>query len=643
MFYFLIWVRSHRYHGLKPLTYSFNKRLQIGSVVKVEMQKSIVLGFVSSITIKPKFNTKEIIEALDIPPLPNHLIKLAEWLIEYYPAPLGIITQNLLPENIITKNLLIDNKKQAIPKTKDLLRLNNDQKNAVEAMSNRNNYILHGITGSGKTRVYIELALREIELNRSVFILTPEISLTTQLFNSFQKVFGSRVLVTHSKQTPKERRQVWLKCLFSKEPLIIIGPRSALFMPVNNIGLIVLDEAHETSYKQEQAPQYITSRVAAKLASLANSSLILGSATPLVTDYYLSKAKNRPIIELKSLATLNNHPKNNIKIVDKKDHAQFSRSINFSQELLSAISDTLAKKEQVLLYLNRRGTARLVMCDNCGWQALCPRCDIPLTYHGDKHQIRCHSCNYHLVAPSSCPVCKNVNVVFKSSGTKAIVEEIKQFFPKNSILRFDTDNIQGENFEQKYDDIVNGKVDIIVGTQMIAKGLDLPKLGLVGIILADTSMYLPDFSSEERTFQLISQVLGRIGRGHRPGFAVIQTYHPDQPILKYAINGDYEAFYNSEIKRRQQFLFPPFCYLLKVTFRRSSIKSAEQAANRLKEDLVGKYKVNVEGPAPAFHERFQDKFQWQLVIKALSRNELIKIISILPGNLSYDIDPMDLL
>jgi primosomal protein N' (replication factor Y) len=223
------------------------------------------------------------------------------------------------------------------------------------------------------------------------------------------------------------------------------------------------------------------------------------------------------------------------------------------------------------------------------------------------------------------------------------VEEVERLFPNARIARFDTDNARAERFEHHYEAIKKGEVDILVGTQLLAKGLDLPKLSTLGIILADTSLYMPDFSAQERTFQLISQVLGRIGRGHVAGKAIIQTYHPDHPVLRAAISGDYEGFYKTELESRKQFLFPPFCYLLKLTARRANIKSAEQAAQKLKGEIEGHYKVRVEGPAPSFYERLQNKYQWQLVVKATDRQELIKVIQNLPANWSYDLDPMDLL
>ncbi|MEK7059133.1 MAG: primosomal protein N', partial [Patescibacteria group bacterium] len=421
-------------------------------------------------------------------------------------------------------------------------------------------------------------------------------------------------------------------------------PRSALFSPVQKLGLIVLDEAHENTYKQEQAPQYQTGRVAAYLAGITRSTLVLGSATPSVSDYYLAQQKNKPIIKLTKLAQEQAYDDTEVVVVDRKDHSLFERSPYVSLPLVKAIEDALSRGEQTLLYLNRRGTARLVMCQSCGWQASCPNCDVPLTYHGDHHQLRCHSCSYHADTPSVCPTCGHPDVIFKTAGTKAIVDDVQRLFPQARIARFDTDNAQAERFEQHFEAVRSGSVDILVGTQLLAKGLDLPRLSTLGVLLADTSLYLPDFSAQERTFQLIAQVLGRIGRGHVAGHAIIQTYHPDHAVLVDALAGNYQRFYERELAERQQFLFPPFCYLLKLTARRATIKSASAAANKLKDEIQATgYHVRVEGPAPSFYERFQNKYQWQLVVKASSRTELLKIIANLPANWSYDLDPMDLL
>jgi primosomal protein N' (replication factor Y) len=645
MYYYAVWVRSSRYHGNEPLTYASATRLSVGSIVEVELQRNMVLGVVSSVVDKPKFQTKEINLNFDLPPIPPSLIKLCQWIITYYPAPLGVVTQQLIPGKFSAKQLeLITEIPNPVFEMDSLPPLNMEQVLALANMQDSETYLLHGRTGSGKTRLYMELAAKVLKDNKSAIILTPEISLTSQLGSNFKSVFGKNVVVMHSKQSQGQRQKAWLDCLRADQPLIIIGPRSVLFAPVKNLGLIVLDEEHEGAYKQDQAPHYQTSRVAAYLAKQTHSSLILGSATPLITDYFLAQQKNRPIIELKQLANQNSDHKVETIVVDRKDNSLFNRSPYLSQRLIEEIELGLTNGEQSLLYLNRRGTARLVMCENCGWQAVCPHCDIPLTYHGDNHEVRCHSCNYHSKAPVNCPSCLHPDMVFKTAGTKAIASEVQKIFPNARVARFDTDNLKADSFEQNYDDAREGKIDILVGTQMLAKGLDLPKLSLVGVLLADTSLYIPDYSAQERTFQLINQVLGRIGRGHIAGKAVIQTYNPDNKILNFAIKSDYKNFYEAELLERKQFLFPPFCYLLKLSVRRTSIKNAESAANKLKNMIESDgYKVRVEGPAPSFHERFQGKYQWQLVVKAVVRHELIKIIENLPSNWSYDIDPMDLL
>ena len=645
MNYYFVWVRSNRYHGNTPLTYSFSGRLGVGSVVQVELQNQLVMGVISAIADKPKFKTKPIAKVLDLPTLPKHLLRLSSWLLQYYPAPIGILSQSLLPATMSDKRIAgyTANSFEA-PDLSGLPALTSQQKLALKTMDKRDSYVLHGITGSGKTRLYIDMAVKAIASGNSAIILTPEISLTSQLANNFRRVFGERVVVIHSNLTPSDRQKAWLKIIKSDDPLIVIGPRSALFMPLKDIGLIVLDESHESAYKQEQAPQYQTGRVAAYLAQAARASLVLGSATPAVADYYLAKEKSKPIVVLDKLAQTSDHKPTNVTVVDRKDYSLFTRSQILSTELIKAIELALNNQEQTLLYLNRRGTARMIMCEKCGWQATCPHCDVPLTYHADNHHLRCHSCTYNAKAPGNCPDCGHHEIIYKTAGTKAVVSEVEKLFPNARVARFDTDNSLGDSFERNYEQVKNGEVDIIIGTQLLAKGLDLPKLSTLGVLLADASLYMPDYTAEERTFQLINQVLGRVGRGHVAGRAIIQTYNPEHPVIIDAINSNYQNFYEREIFQRRQYLFPPFCFLMKITFRRASAKSAEESANKLKNQIKSEaFSVNVEGPAPCFYERFNGKFQWQIIIKAKDRSELLKIIKILPANLSYDIDPIDIL
>jgi primosomal protein N' (replication factor Y) len=373
--------------------------------------------------------------------------------------------------------------------------------------------------------------------------------------------------------------------------------------------------------------------------------LVLGSATPLISEYYVAQQKQRPIITISTLATAHTTVVQQ-HVVDIKDRSLFDSSVHLSRPLVQAIQTALARKEQTMLYLNRRGTARIALCLVCGWQALCPRCDLPLTYHGDSHQLLCHTCGFRDQAVSSCPVCGNSNLVFRSAGTKAIADEASRLFPQARIRRFDTDNLKADRFEQHYEAIKNQEVDILVGTQLLAKGLDLPMLTTLWVVLADSSLAIPDFTSQERTYQLITQVLGRVGRGHaKHGTAIIQTAQPDNPIITAALTGDWSAFYNQEIKERQQFRFPPFCYLLKLSCRRASAEGARRAAANLKQQLhkLG-LSIEVDGPTPSFHEKLGNTYEWQLVVRSKSRSSLLEIIKVLPrSGWSFDIDPINLL
>lgn len=643
MYFYHVWVRSLRYRGHDPLTYSFGQKLPVGTLVRVPLQKDHVLGVVVALTDKPAFAVKNIETAYDFLPLPTELLTVASWMQQFYASPIGVIAQQLLPANIT--NI----RKQPAPKAPKhavtLFQLTIEQEDALKHITSPNTYILHGKTGTGKTRIYIELTKKALQKGKAALILSPEIGLTSQLSRNFIGQFGEKVILLHSRLTPKERQEAWLKVLNTTTPLVVIGPRSALFSPLKNIGLLVVDESHEPAYKQEQAPYYHATRIAARLAREHGSILILGSATPLVTDYFMAEQLGKPILRLTQAATSTHETSLTQTIVDIKDRSLFSRGSYLSDTLIEAIEDTLKRGEQTLLYLNRRGTARLVVCENCGWQAVCPHCDLPLAYHGDSHSLRCHVCGYQQVPPTNCPSCGQPKITFRSIGTKAIVDEIKRLLPSAVTQRFDTDNKKSERLEQHFDTIHAGKVDILVGTQVLAKGLDLPHLATVGVVAADSSLAIPDFTAAERTYQLLTQVLGRIGRGHRDGHAIIQTYVPDSPLLHAAINDDWDSFYRGELIERRKFLFPPFCHLLQLTCRRASARSAEQAAQKFIAELHLKMpNLIIEGPAPSFHEKVQGKYQWQVVVKSTNHTDLILVIGLLPtSGWSYNIDPVNLL
>jgi len=645
MSYYHVWVRSTQYRSNEALTYKFEGKLSDGAIVEVPLRKQKVLGIIVKAVSRPDFATKSILTTFPLNPLPRTTLSLATWLKEYYYSPVGVIMQQFLPGTLKLADQQIKDTATAVKLKSSLLPdLTEEQRSALKLITKPDTYIVHGRTGSGKTRLYLELAKQTLDSGRSILVLSPEIGLTSQLAINFRQVFGDRVIVLHSQLTPKERQKAWLAVLEASSPVIVIGPRSALFCPIKDIGLIVVDESHDSAYKQEQPPYYHANRVASQLSHIHKATLIFGSATPSVTEYYLALEKHKAIIQLEHLAIPQSF-EHNVVVVDLKDREQFPRTSHLSLALIQAVSNSLKRKEQVLLYLNRRGTARIILCQNCGWQALCPHCNLPLTYHGDSHRLQCHVCGHHEALLSVCPNCGNAEIMLHGFGTKAIVEEVKRIFPEARIMRFDTDNSKTDRLENQYQHILDQEVDILVGTQVLAKGLDLPHLSTLGVIAADSSLLLPDYTAQERTYQLLTQVLGRIGRGHVVSQAIIQTYHPHSILLQSILQGNWKSFYEAEIKERQRYFFPPFCHILKLTCRRASIGSAEKAANALKNLLLSKkLGVQIEGPAPAFHEKVGGKYYWQLVVKSYKRSNLLRVIDLLPqSGWSYDLDPIDLL
>ncbi|GAC1392449.1 MAG: hypothetical protein NVSMB46_08350 [Candidatus Saccharimonadales bacterium] len=646
MHYFEVFVSSNRFHGSTALTYEYPVDIERGQVVTVPMQNQRILGLISRPVQKPSFPTKSIIAVITAVPVPTTHFELLEWLQNYYPAPLGTLLQLFLPSSLLQKS------KSNIPPSVenhspvDLPSLTTEQKNAMEVIQTapRQSVLIHGNTGSGKTRLYQECAKKVLLEGRSVLVLTPEIGLTPQLIESFERAFPGRTITIHSHLTPAQKRTVWLRILQSPVPLIIIGPRSALFTPLQSIGLIVVDECHDNAYKQEQMPYYEAAKVAGKLAAIHKAQLLLGSATPLVADYYIFQTKKLPIVRMTQQAANDTASTPTVEIVDLRDRTQFSRSQWLSTKMLDGIQRSIDEQQQSLIFLNRRGTARLVICQECDWQALCPNCDLPLTYHADIHRLQCHNCSYHSKAPTMCPHCQSIKILFKSIGTKSIVSELQRYFPKAIIRRFDSDTIKADSLEHGYHDINDGKIDILVGTQVLSKGLDLEKLTFVGIVIADTSLYFPDYTAEERSFQMLTQVMGRVGRGHSYGHIVLQSYHPDSRTLELAIQKNYLDFYQQQIAERKKYTYPPFCFILKLQCARSTSKAAESASLKLLGEIQRKnLPIELIGPTAAFTEKSNNKFYWQIIIKARNRSILTTLIPSLPSQWNYDIDPLHLL
>ena len=647
MFYEVIPAKLIGQNAVDVLTYSSEENLNPGHLVLIPLRNSKIPGIVVKKVAQPEFKVKPIEKLLYNEPLPLHLFKSIFWLSNYYLNPLPSVASAILP-NGLEKNR---RKSANMAKPKNTLKtqniaLNLAQKQALERIESTETAtkLLFGVTGSGKTNIYLKLAENALKAHRSVILLVPEIALTSQLVQVFEQTFKNNIVLLHSRQTDRERHQIWEKVLKSEQPEIVIGPRSALFAPVKNLGLIIIDEAHESSYYQENTPKYSTTRLASQIASTLSISCILGTATPLVSDYYLARERSA-LIELKTKAKKEAQPAK-VYIIDLKDRALFSKNRYFSNPLINSIKTNLENHHQTLIFHNRRGSAPLTICEHCGWQSLCPSCYLPLNLHLDTYQLICHACGHTEKVPLNCPECHSENIVHKGFGTKLLESELKKLFPSAKIIRFDADNKKSETLDALYDQVKNGDYDIIIGTQTVAKGLDLPLLATVGIAQADAGLSLPDFASEEHTFELLTQVIGRVGRGHlNTANVFIQTYQPDHPAVTCATTSDYETFSNYLLKNRKLAKLPPFSYLAKISITYKTEATVLKYIKLYQKELKKAPKISVSTPTPAFHERSTSGYTWQLILKSPSRKALLDaLLSIKKSpNLKITIDPPSLL
>lgn len=627
-------------------TYTSESRLQIGTLVVIEVGKKSFTGVVLRAVTKPKYETKLISSIIETTPLPEQLVDLAKWLSAYYGTHLATVLQTLLPRGIqkTRRERKITTRETLRDRTNIVF---TDEQNSaittVETMS-PGTALLHGVTGSGKTHVYIELAKRTLARGQSVILLVPEIALTSQLVDEFSHHFDNTIL-THSRQTEAERHAAWRDSLTTDMPRVAIGPRSALFLPLAHVGMIIIDEAHEPSFKQEQSPRYSALRAASVLASYHSAKVVLGSATPAIADYYLAEQSGRPIINMVTRAR-DNAVAPTIDLVDMTKRANFKQHRFLSDKLLAQLTKTFVDGNQALVFHNRRGSASTTLCENCAWSAMCTRCFIPLTLHADKHHLRCHVCGVIENVPTSCPECGAADIIHKGIGTKLIESELRKLFPDKVIARFDGDSESGESIEQKYKELYSGEIDLIIGTQVIAKGLDLPKLRTVGVIQADSGLSLPDYGSSERTFQLLAQVIGRVGRSHHPTAVIVQSYQPTHPAVVDGLAQNYADFYKKTLAERQHSHFPPFTFLLKLTCVYKTETAAVKNAQKLAHELRAKAMPDVQilGPTPAFYERQHDTYRWQLTLKSPKRADLVAILAYLPpAHWQYELDPISLL
>lgn len=629
---------------LENLTYLQNPDCSVerGDIVNVSLGKRNVKGFVvqksienSSDQIESKFKLKEIISIdPEWPRLHDPFLKWLEWIAEYYIHPLGQVIQLSFPPLRKTTQKRKSNRAPVIPILEKTIRpeLTSEQKKCVDAISATPDFavhLVHGVTGSGKTEIYLQLFEKCIQQNKKGLFLVPEISLTPQLVNRFVERFGDQVAVLHSQLTDRERTNQWWE-IIEGEKKILIGARSALFCPVQNLGLVVVDEEHESSFKQDEKLKYHGRDCAVMLGKFSNCPVILGSATPSLESWKNAQEKKYFLHSL--LSRVADRPLPEIDIIDlraEKDNQKRPQNLPFwlSESLYKKMLLAIENKEQVALLLNRRGMANLVFCQSCGYSADCPNCDISLTLHAKSHLV-CHYCDYHQNFTLKCPQCSSGELTALGLGTELIETDLKKLFPDLEIARADRDEIQSRlDMENLIADMENEKINILVGTQMIAKGLDFPKLNLVGLVLADVGFNLPDFRATEKSFQLITQMSGRSGRHvsalGASGQVVVQTYNPEHESLTFAKNHDYLGFVTQELQARSPLSYPPFQKMISFRIQSMSQELAQQTVQLIKSralSLQQKFsehfsEIQILGPAAAPLAKIKNIYRFHMIIK----------------------------
>lgn len=550
----------------------------------------------------------------------------------------GSILKSLVDKNIFEFYHIKIDRIQFNGDTNSLKTLNEFQQKAFleikESFKEKDVTLLHGITSSGKTEVYTKLMQEVLNQGKQVLFLLPEIALTTQIITRLQFYFGEQISVFHSKYSMNERVEVWQNVLENKDKArIILGARSAIFLPFSNLGLIVVDEEHETSYKQfEPSPRYNARDAAVVLAKLHNAKILLGSATPALETFFNSQQKKYGFVTLNRRFGNVQLPK--IELIDVKEkHRKKEMNGHFSDRLLLLIQEALNEKEQIILFQNRRGFSPVVECKTCGVSPQCPNCDVSLTYHKYKHELRCHYCNYQRAMPNSCGACGSNTLDNKGFGTEQIELELKELFPDFKIGRMDLDTTRGKFGYQKIIGAFEAReIDILVGTQMLSKGLDFDNVSLVGILNADSMLNFPDFRAHERAYQMMVQVSGRAGRSKKQGNVAIQTYNPYHQILQQVSTTNYAEMYKEQLLERRQYKYPPYFRLIKITLKHKDYNKVESGVNWLFKALYTSFGEHVLGPTAPAVARIRNQYIKNVVIKippkqslASTKSQIIKI------------------
>lgn len=503
------------------------------------------------------------------------------------------------------------------------LSLTDEQGKAYNSVSNsiENNefkeFLLYGVTGSGKTEVYLQLIEKCLLQDKSSIVLVPEISLTPQMIDRFIARFGKeKIAVLHSKLSVGERHDEWIRIKENKAK-IVIGARSAIFAPSKNLGIIIIDEEHDSSYKSEADPRYNAKEVAKKIAEMKNIPLLLGSATPDLKTFY--DAQNEKIQILKLSRRANNSSLPQVEVIDLKYELAKGNKSMLSEELYLEMEKNLKNNYQTILFLNRRGYSTFIMCRDCGYTLKCPNCNISLTYHSFENILKCHYCGHEEMPAKVCPNCKSDKIRYFGTGTQKLEQEVKKLFPSASIIRMDVDTVTKKN---SHEDILkkfkNENIDILIGTQMVVKGHHFPKVTLVGVIAADGSLNIDDYRANEKTFQILTQVAGRAGREKLPGKVIVQTYNPESFAIEYSKKQDFDLFYKTEIELRKQLNYPPFCDIIMIGFtgtNEDEIKKISKYMYELLKTNLEKYGIKIFTPVPAPIDKIQGKNRWRIIGK----------------------------
>jgi len=658
-------------------SYSIPKILEpnimIGSIVLVPFGKKNVRGVVRSIKnsetgINTQYTVKPIISIDNSLRVDPSFFEIIDWMANNYLCTQGEALSLFLPPTMKRPPKVCLNKNQAnYVNHKKLSDVQNEIFQEIIKTGNKKPHLIHGVTGSGKTEIYIQLCLETIKKDKSCVVLVPEIILTPQNIERFKKVFKDDVSLIHSNLSRGEKYKAYFEFLNGARK-VIIGPRSALLIPNPNIGIIIIDEEHEDSYKQDQAPRYHAVNLAEQMSKEMGAMLVLGSATPRIETFYKANSGRYMLHKLRTRFNKMLMPSS--VIVDLKNEMKSNNFSPISNKMQEALNSVLKSKKQAILFLNRRGSSTFVSCRDCGEVINCPNCDIPLVHHINTNSyLYCHHCNYRSPVPSVCPACNGLKIKFFGAGVEKIEQEVKRLFPNAKIARVDAENIKNKTDYQKfYDDFKNHRFDIAIGTQMISKGFDMPDVNLVGIISADTGLHLPYFRASEKIFRLVTQVSGRSGRDKDIGQTIIQTYWPNSRAILAASQHDFNAFYETEIINRKKHGYPPFSHLIRVI---SEDEKQDKALKNIEKILPELENLNLQfiGPGLCFFQRLRNKWRYHTIIKlpndlinyqesnnnhqttskSQKNNEKVIKLNTLRElwknnlNLTWDVDPTDLL